>query len=198
MRKSKLEEINKIIEKIKVKKMEEITQDKDFITIIPYKVTLNNDMVLYREKIMKNGVDGSSVAVLPLLKGTNNTIIVIEPRVFTELTVGISCPAGYIDGNEDPKVAAIRELEEETGLKSDNLVNIGDYYKDFGNSSSLSTQFIAFDSVKTGHTHFDSDEIIEYVEITLEEAKELIEMKYIRDACSIMLINEAIRILNLK
>ena len=195
MRKGKLEEINSVIEKLKVKNMEKIEQDSNYISIIPYKVILNNDMVIYREKIIKGGTDGSSVAVLPILKDTNEIVIVIEPRVFTEKTVGVSTPAGYVDKKEDPLKAAIRELEEETGLKSNNIVNIGDFYKDFGNASALSTQFIAFDCEKTGKQHFDDDEMIDLVEVTLEEANELIEMKYIRDACSIILINEANRIL---
>ena len=179
-------------------KLEEIKQDDNYITIIPYKVTLNNDMVIYREKIMKGGTEGSSVAILPILKDTNEIVLVIEPRVFTEKTVGVSTPAGYVDKKEDPLKAAIRELEEETGLKSNDIVNIGDFYKDFGNASALSTQFIAFDCEKKGKQHFDDDEMIDLVLVSLEEADELIEMKYIRDACSIILIKEAIRMLNVK
>ena len=198
MRKSKLEEINNKIKKLSTKYIEEIKQDDNYITIIPYKVTLNNDMVIYREKIMKGGTEGSSVAILPILKDINEIVLVIEPRVFTEKTVGISTPAGYVDGNEDPLKAAIRELEEETGLKSNDIVNIGDFYKDFGNASALSTQFIAFDCEKKGKQHFDDDEMIDLVLVSLEEADELIEMKYIRDACSIILIKEAIRMLNVK
>ena len=70
MRKSKLEEINNKIKKLSTKYIEEIKQDDNYITIIPYKVTLNNDMVIFREKIMKGGADGSSVAILPILKDT--------------------------------------------------------------------------------------------------------------------------------
>lgn len=198
MRKSKLEEINNKIKKLSTKYIEEIKQDDNYITIIPYKVTLNNDMVIFREKIMKGGADGSSVAILPILKDTNEIVLVIEPRVFTEKTVGVSTPAGYVDKKEDPLKAAIRELEEETGLKSNDIVNIGDFYKDFGNASALSTQFIAFDCEKKGKQHFDDDEMIDLVLVSLEEADELIEMKYIRDACSIILIKEAIRMLNVK
>ncbi len=34
---------------------------------------------------------------------------------------GFACPAGHVDENEEPKVAAIREVYEETGIKLENV-----------------------------------------------------------------------------
>jgi ADP-ribose pyrophosphatase len=40
----------------------------------------------------------------------------------------ICCPGGFIDENEDPLIAAKRELEEETGYTAENFTLIGSAY----------------------------------------------------------------------
>ena len=47
------------------------------------------------------------------------------PRV-----VSLDLPAGYVHEGEDPEEAAARELMEETGLKAENYLKLGDYYLD--------------------------------------------------------------------
>ena len=112
MRKELEKDINEIIERYKTVNIEELGRDDGFIKVKSYKVELNDGTKFYRDKIIKNNGNGSSTTVLPVLKN-GNVLLVLEPRVFTEKTVEISVPGGYIDEGEDRLVAAKRELEEE-------------------------------------------------------------------------------------
>ena len=71
-------------------------EKSSFITSIPYSFTLNNGKVIEREKLLKNGQDGSAAIIMPITSD-NEILTVIEPRVFTERTVAVSFPAGYIE-----------------------------------------------------------------------------------------------------
>ena len=70
-----------------------------FITNERYLCTLNNGETIIREKIMKAKKDGSAVIVIPVTDD-NEVIVTVEPRAFTEQTVGIGFPAGYIEAGE--------------------------------------------------------------------------------------------------
>ena len=105
MRKEKLEELKSYIEQFKTIKKEEVINDKNFLQIKKNKYYLNNGNSIIREEIVKNNNGGSAAIILPITK-ENNTLLVVEPRVFTSTGVGISFPAGYIEKNENPIDAA--------------------------------------------------------------------------------------------
>jgi ADP-ribose pyrophosphatase len=52
-------------------------------------------------------------------------------------------PAGTIDADENAAAAASRELLEETGLRADELFEVGNYYPDTGRLSVGSVGFVA-------------------------------------------------------
>ena len=67
MRSRKLIELEKAIEELKTIKCEiNKTPKKKFITSIPYLFTLKNGMVIPREQLLKNKIDGSAVIVAPI------------------------------------------------------------------------------------------------------------------------------------
>ena len=144
MRKETKEKINNIIEEFKTTKLERIDTSTNFIKLESYKVTINNGDVFYRDKIVKYNGYGSSASVLPVLKN-GNFLLIGEPRVFTETTVELCIPGGYMEVDEDPKEGAARELKEETGLVSDNILEVSSFYTDLGNSDHINYVFIAFD-----------------------------------------------------
>ena len=93
-------------------------------------------------------------------------------------------PAGKLEKGENPYSAAIRELEEETGYKADELVHLTDIYPTCGYSSEVIHLYLAENTKKT-HTHFDDDEIIETYLFTIDEIKSMILSGEIKDAKTI-------------
>lgn len=187
MRKEKINEIDKYIEYFKTIEKSEPFESEGFITVKNYEIKLNNGKTIHREQIYKSGREGNSVTVLPVTKD-NHVILVIEPRVFTKRTVGVEAPAGYVEDGEKASEAAERELLEETGFKAKELIQLREYYCDMGSFAGITSSFIAKDCEKISEQKLDSDEFIAIIECTIDEAKELINMQYIKDINTIYLI----------
>lgn len=183
------EEIKNVFDEFKTINKEKKEGNK-FLSIESYICELNNGKVITREKILKGGNDGSAVIVLPITQN-EKVILAIEPRVFTEKTVDIGLPSGYIENGEEPKDAALRELKEETGYVSNRLEYLGSFYQDQGCSSALNHYFIAFDCEKKYDQNLDESEFIKYVEVDFKELDYLQDNGYIKGLNSAYTIEKA-------
>ena len=179
VRKEKLEEIKNIMEEFKTVKVEKIDKKNKFIKSEAHKYYLNDGSNIVREKLIKGNNNGSAAIIIRKLSN-GEFLTIVEPRVFTELTVGVGFPAGYIEKGEDAKVAALRELEEEVGYSSDYLVELDSFYQDEGCSEALNRIYLALDCKKVGEQHLDAGEKIKYLSLNLDELLELEKMKVIR------------------
>lgn len=179
MKQEKLDLLNEIVSKLSVKESKVIQkpQEKKFIQSIPREYTLQSGQKVCREEILKNGKTGSAVIIVPVVG--NEILSVIEPRVFTKLTVGVGFPAGYIEADENPKDSAIRELREETGLEAETLIELDTFYQDEGCSSALNVIYLALGCKEKYEQELDKDEFVETMMFTYEELLELEEMGYI-------------------
>lgn len=190
MREEKIEELEKIIDSLKTIKKEKLTKEPRFIRSEVYRCHLNNDKTITREKILKNNKDGSAAIILPVTSD-NNVVLTVEPRVFSKRTVGIGIPAGYIEDGEDSYVAALRELEEETGLVPDKLTKMGGFYQDMGCSSAYNETFLATGCKWLKNQNLDESEYIKYFECTYDEALKLVDMNYIEGCNAVIALNKA-------
>lgn len=191
MQKAKLEELREYIEELKTiqneKKQEEFIYEnkipikrKGFINVEGYNCKLNNGKTIPREKIVKGGKDGSAAIILPVTdKG--NTILVVQPRVFTKETVCVELPAGYIEEGENPLLAGKRELEEETGYIPKEMLMLSSYYQDQGCSTAYNYSMLALNCQKLKDQNLDKDEFIRYFECSFNDLLELVEKGYITD-----------------
>lgn len=194
IRQEKMKRLKEIIEELKTIEVikREIEQKEKFLQSQSYYFKLNNGIILPREKLIKGGKDGSAAIIIPVLKN-NEVLTVIEPRVFTDMTVGIGFPAGYIEKGEEARIGALRELREETGFVPNEIILIDSFYQDEGCSSALNHIFLAFDCEKKFDQQLDKDEIVEYMTFNYEELFELERMGYIK-GCNTKLALEKSRV----
>ena len=190
MRKEKKEELENIIEELKTIKKDKLEVPAKFIKSEVYDCTLNNGKVIKRERIVKAGKDGSAAIILPV-KTNGEVVLTVEPRVFSKRTVGLGIPAGYIEEGEQPYIAALRELEEETGLVPKNLTSLGGFYQDMGCSAAYNEAFLATGCEKLMEQHLDPGEYVKYFNCTYEEAYELMDMGYIQGCNAIITLERA-------
>ena len=190
MRKEKLEELKSIINDLKTIKYIKYENEKKFLNSIAYKCVLNNGVVIPREKLIKGNNDGSASIVMPVTKN-NKILTVIEPRVFTKMSVGVGFPAGYIEKNEDIKLSALRELREETGYTTNDIIEIDSFYQDEGCSSAYNHLFIAKNCEKTSHQDLDEYEMVRYMLFNYDELFELEEMGYIQGGNAKLLLEKS-------
>lgn len=184
IRKEKLEELKSIIEELKTIKVikRDIEQKNKFLQSDAYYFKLNNGRTIPREKLVKGKKDGSAAIIMPIVG--DEVLTVIEPRVFTNLTVGVGFPAGYIENGEEAKIGALRELKEETGYAPSEMIEMDSFYQDEGCSSALNRIFLALDCKKVSDQKLDKDEIVKYMLFKYEELFELECLGYIKGSNS--------------
>ncbi len=95
----------------------------------------------------------------------------------------VEIPAGKLEKGESPEVTALRELQEETGYTCESLTKVISFYTSPGFADELVHLFIANGLKKDTEVHsLDEDEFVDVLEVTLEEAIQLIEKEEIHDA----------------
>lgn len=189
MQKEIIDELQKDKKELKTIRFEKM-EDSKFLQIEPYCCVLANGRVLKREKILKNGRDGSAAIVLPITV-SGKAIVNVEPRVFTKETVAVGLPAGYIEPGESPEDAARRELLEETGYVPKELIPLGSFYQDEGISGAKNHYFLAFDCEKVTDQSLDEDEVVKYLQVNIEDLEELLETGYMNGLNSALTVEKS-------
>ena len=190
MRKEKLNELNSYIKEFKTKKLELLDKESGFLKIKTYKSYLEDGRELIRDKLIKGNSDGNASIILPITTD-NEVILTVQPRIFTKSTVGIALPAGYVEEDETHIDSARRELEEETGYQSDELIEVCELYQDEGCGCAYNKGYLALNCKKIGKQKLDKDEYIKYFKCSIDELYELVDKKYILDAGSLLTIEKA-------
>lgn len=93
----------------------------------------------------------------------------------------LECPAGWINENEDPLDACVRELFEETGYKGEPKF-LGKLYVQPGYSSQLAHVFLVkLTSRDLSSSNTVSDEEIETILVNFDEINEMVKKGMIKD-----------------
>jgi len=131
--------------------------------------------------------------VVPVTK--EGKIVMVTQHRFPVDKVLLELPAGKLSIGEDPFVCAVRELEEETGYKSDNVKELGSIYTTPGYSTEKLWIYLAKDLEPGNHNREEGEFGMQVFELSLKEVEEKIHNGEIVDGktiCGIFLARDSI------
>jgi len=123
-----------------------------------------------------------AVVVIPLLDG-GRIVMLRQYRPGPSRWI-VELPAGTLEGDEEPRKAAERELLEETGYRAGYLKELFKMYSSPGISNEVLYVFLASDLSYEGSSH-QEDEAIDVITVDLSEAIEMIKRGDIVDGKTI-------------
>ena len=167
----------------------ETIYDGKILHVERWQVTCPNGRSAVREIVVHKG----AAAVVPVYPD-GTTLLVRQHRVAVD-RVTLEIPAGKLDSvSEDPLDCAVRELEEETGLRAGRMTLLTSLLTTPGFCTEKIAIYLAQDLTQ-GQTHPDEDEFLDLVRIPLEEAVARIMRGEIRDSktiCGLLMAKEAL------
>ena len=139
-------------------------------------VMLPNGKKSYRECVRHSG--GAAVLLIK-----ENAVLLVKQFRYLYGKPIYEIPAGKLNVGEDPKVAAVRELEEETGFRA-NLTHLLDIYPTPGYTDEIIHIYLA-ESFDATRQKLDEDEFLEYSFVDITTVLKMIDDGEIKDAKTI-------------
>lgn len=136
----------------------------------------------FREVVKHSG------GVVILARKDDDTILMVKQFRYPLKQTILELPAGKLEKDEDPDLAAKRELEEETGYRADYWKSLGFIYTSPGYSDEKLYLYLAQNLEFVGE-HPDEGEILKVYEMKLDDVIRKIKNNEICDAktiCAIM------------
>lgn len=152
--------------------------DGKIVKVMRDQVSLPNGESAYREIVHHNG--GATVLAVK-----DDMVYFVRQYRYAYREELLELPAGKLNEGEDPKHCAIRELEEETGLKATDVHLITKLYPSPGYTDEVIYVYLAKDFVP-GTMHLDEDEFLGVVTLPLSTVKDMLDRGEIRDAKTIV------------
>lgn len=112
------------------------------------------------------------VNIIPLT--AEGKVIMIEQYRHGNAEITLEIPGGMVDDGEEALTSAVRELREETGYASANVVAIGSVAPNPALFNNTCYSFLAQNTQKVGEQQFDGSEDIAIVEVDLADIPEMI------------------------
>jgi ADP-ribose pyrophosphatase len=138
-------------------------------------VELPNGKQSSRELVKHPG----AVAVIPV-SAEGKLVLLRQFRKPLEKEI-FEIPAGKLEDGEEPLYCAERELKEETGYSAGHLEFVTSFYTSPGFANEILYVYRA-ERLTVGQAEPDQDEFVEKVEVSLEEAFQLLKDEKIHDA----------------
>lgn len=129
-------------------------------------------------------IDHKGAAAVVAVREDGKLLMVRQYRNALERET-LEIPAGGLNGREEPTaVAAVRELEEETGYTCDNVELLSTIYTTVAFCNEKIDIYLAKD-LKPGRQHLDEDEYLNVEAYSLEELKQMIFDRKLQDSKTI-------------
>ena len=145
-------------------------------------VLLENGEIATREIVEHNG----AVCVVPITD--DNMVYMVRQFRYAFQEAMLEIPAGKLDSlDEDRDDAARRELEEETGMKTDHLIYLGEFRPSVAIMTEVIHMYVAKGLYK-GAQNLDDDEFLEVEKYPLATLVDMIMSGDIKDGKTIAAI----------
>ena len=110
------------------------------------------------------------VTVVPLVQaGGEDHFVMVRQYRHGSMDVTTEFPAGTIEPDEEPEVAALRELEEETGYQAGKITWLGSVNPNPAFLTNTFTVYLAEELVGTGRQNLDEHEFVDYDLVPVKE-----------------------------
>lgn len=126
---------------------------------------------------------GKSVFIVPVTR--DSKVLLVKLFRYPTQSEGWEVPAGGVEADETPLAAARRELQEETGQKSNDWIDLGSFESMNGITDSVGHIFEAKNLIETTYNEQAEEGISEVRAFSLHEIVEMIQSGQIVDALSI-------------
>lgn len=135
------------------------------------------------EKEREVVLHSSAVAILPVNE-KGEILLVKQYRHAVDEEI-LEIPAGLVERGENPRDAAMRELQEEIGYKPDHLEEIAQFYSSPGFCTERIIVYYAWDLMHSKLPE-DDDEFIKVKAFAPEELDKLVAARQIKDGKTLM------------
>ena len=144
----------------------EMIFDGHVIRVFKDTVSLPNGSIASREVVRHN----CAACIVPITD--SGEILTVRQYRYALGKVTVEIPAGKIDPGEAPDVCAVRELAEETGYTSNNIVYLGELHTSVGFCDEVIHMYAATDLVRHELSP-DEDEFLTLTPIPMEVLEEM-------------------------
>lgn len=155
-----------------------VVYDGKVITVLKDDIVTSDGHKSFREVAVHNGG-----VVIVALKDDDKILLVKQYR-YPLKSVNIELPAGKLEKDEDPNIAAPRELEEETGYRANSWQSLGYINTTPGICTEKLYLYFAKDLEFVGE-HPDEGEVIKCFEYKISDVFNMIKNGEINDAKTI-------------
>lgn len=104
----------------------------------------------------------------------DNQVIFVKQYRHGAGRIMVELPAGVVEDNEDPEIAARRELLEETGYAFDDISYVCELFANPATSGNITYTYLLTGGRKVQEQDLDPSEDIEVVLMDLEDAKQFL------------------------
>jgi len=150
---------------------------------------IRHDDVQYKREIVLH--KGSAV-IVPLFD--DGTIAFVRQYRYAAEKFLLEVPAGTLNKGEDPELGAIRELEEEIGVRAGHVEKLAEFYVSPGFLTEKMFLYLATDLTETKQA-LEVDEILSIERYSIADALDLISRGEIEDAKTIIGITMTAKII---
>ena len=140
---------------------------------------LHDDLKYKREIVVHKG----SAVMVPVFD--DGTVALVRQYRYAAEKFLLEIPAGTLNKDEDPEKAALRELEEEIGVRAERVEKLIEFYVSPGFLTEKMHLYLATELTETSQK-LDEDEILTIERYSFADAFDLIRSGEIQDAKTII------------